>query len=357
MDPSWQPDPTGRHHYRWWDGKQWTEVVADHGVESRDPMPKSTGPRRVVVSTTPEPGTWRLTDPTPARGTPVLGATAPNGGLPRTATESTATVSAAVPTDRTEQMPVPTAGSPARKVIDPSRSDLYRPTTGPAIYAQLGEERGRPIGRIIAAIVIMLGIIGGAIYLFAFRGSDGTQQSEPGVTAGQLDGPGDFYVADVELKRGDTVRFRVEGPENRDLITAFLAPRDLADSYATQYVSDLGTTDLTDPSQLIDTYTDARDLFEDQDARDAAQGYVRIQAVDRCCAGVPDSWSFIAMAPGLYRVMVIEANGRASEVRLIIESLGRQLVTASDIDDAYYRESFFTDSGFFRSTDPYLPPA
>jgi len=203
----------------------------------------------------------------------------------------------------------------------------------------------------------VLGIVGGAVYLFAFRGSEGSGESEPGVTAGILEGPGDFYVADVELKRGDTVRFRVEGPENRDLITAFLAPRDLADSYATQYVSDLGTTDLTDPSQLIDTYTDARDLFEDQDARDAAQGYVRIQSVDRCCAGVPDAWSFIAMAPGLYRVMVIEANGRDSEVRLIIESLGRQLVTASDIDDAYYRESFFTDSGFFRSTDPYLPPA
>lgn len=350
MDPSWQPDPTGRHHYRWWDGKQWTDIVADHGVESRDPMAKPSGPRRVVVSTTPEPGTWRLTDPTPARGTE--GVVAPN------AESATSRATGTAPVDRTEPMPVPpAAGSPTRKVIDPSRSDLYRPGSGTAIYAQLSEERGRPIGRIIAALVIVLGIIGGAVYLFAFRGSDGTGESEPGVTAGVLEGPGDFYVADVELKRGDTVRFRVEGPENRDLITVFLAPGDLANSYATQYVSDLGTTDLTDPSQLIDTYTDARDLFEDQDARDAAQGYVRIQTVDRCCAGVPDAWSFIAMAPGLYRVMVIEANGRDSEVRLVIESLGRQLVTASDIDDAYYRESFFTDSGFFRSTDPYVPPA
>ena len=349
MDPSWQPDPTGRHHYRWWDGKQWTDVVADHGVESRDPMAKPAGPRRVVVSTTPEPGTWRLTDPTPARGTAVPG----TGPINTTSPGATAP-----PVDRTEPMPVPdAAGAPARKVIDPSRSDLYRPASGPAIYAQLSEERGRPIGRVIAAVVVVLGIIGGAVYLFAFRGSDGTTDREPGVTAGLIEGPGDFYVADVELKRGDTVRFRVEGPDNRDLITAFLAPRDTADSYATQYVSDLGTTDLTDPSQLIDTYTDARDLFEDQDARDAVQGYVRIQPVDRCCAGVPDAWSFIAMAPGLYRVMVIEANGRDSEVRLIIESLGRQLVTASDIDDAYYRESFFTDSGFFRSTDPYTPPA
>ena len=33
---SWEPDPTGRHQYRWWDGEQWTDQVADNGVQTVD---------------------------------------------------------------------------------------------------------------------------------------------------------------------------------------------------------------------------------------------------------------------------------------------------------------------------------
>jgi Protein of unknown function (DUF2510) len=37
-DPaSWQPDPTGKHDHRYWDGTRWTENVADGGVASTDP--------------------------------------------------------------------------------------------------------------------------------------------------------------------------------------------------------------------------------------------------------------------------------------------------------------------------------
>ena len=33
----WQPDPTGKHDHRYWDGTQWTENVSDAGVASTDP--------------------------------------------------------------------------------------------------------------------------------------------------------------------------------------------------------------------------------------------------------------------------------------------------------------------------------
>ncbi|MCY4435533.1 MAG: RDD family protein [bacterium] len=36
--PAWQPDPTGRHQYRWWDGERWTHHVADDGVATSDPV-------------------------------------------------------------------------------------------------------------------------------------------------------------------------------------------------------------------------------------------------------------------------------------------------------------------------------
>src|SRR5262249_54858439 len=33
----WQPDPRGRHQYRYWDGARWTADVADQGATSQDP--------------------------------------------------------------------------------------------------------------------------------------------------------------------------------------------------------------------------------------------------------------------------------------------------------------------------------
>ena len=35
--PSWQPDPTRRHQYRYFDGAKWTDHVADHGQSTKDP--------------------------------------------------------------------------------------------------------------------------------------------------------------------------------------------------------------------------------------------------------------------------------------------------------------------------------
>lgn len=37
--PSWQPDPSGRFHYRWWTGTEWTSYVATHGQVVVDTSP------------------------------------------------------------------------------------------------------------------------------------------------------------------------------------------------------------------------------------------------------------------------------------------------------------------------------
>lgn len=41
--PEWYPDPTGRHHYRYWDGSAWTEDVATDGVVTSDSLPPEGG--------------------------------------------------------------------------------------------------------------------------------------------------------------------------------------------------------------------------------------------------------------------------------------------------------------------------
>ena len=35
---SWQPDPTGRSQFRWWDGTSWTSHVSTNGQLAEDPL-------------------------------------------------------------------------------------------------------------------------------------------------------------------------------------------------------------------------------------------------------------------------------------------------------------------------------
>src|SRR5262249_36457513 len=37
--PGWYPDPAARHQFRYWDGSNWSEHVANNGVTSSDPGP------------------------------------------------------------------------------------------------------------------------------------------------------------------------------------------------------------------------------------------------------------------------------------------------------------------------------
>lgn len=42
--PNWYPDPMGRHEYRWFDGRQWTQQISDRGIQGVDPVH---GPGRI----------------------------------------------------------------------------------------------------------------------------------------------------------------------------------------------------------------------------------------------------------------------------------------------------------------------
>lgn len=51
----WQPDPSGRHELRYWDGSTWTQQVADGGESSTDPIGVS-GEQPAAVSSGPSTG-------------------------------------------------------------------------------------------------------------------------------------------------------------------------------------------------------------------------------------------------------------------------------------------------------------
>jgi hypothetical protein len=37
--PAWHPDPSGRFHWRWWDGREWTSQVSIDGQHMIDTNP------------------------------------------------------------------------------------------------------------------------------------------------------------------------------------------------------------------------------------------------------------------------------------------------------------------------------
>ena len=55
---SWEPDPTGRHQYRWFDGEEWTDQVADDGVQSVDPITSSEAGLSRDAPPSPPPGSF-----------------------------------------------------------------------------------------------------------------------------------------------------------------------------------------------------------------------------------------------------------------------------------------------------------
>ena len=54
---AWHPDPVGRHEYRWWDGSQWTEHVADGGVAAVDPLDSAAPAQTDTDATAPQGST------------------------------------------------------------------------------------------------------------------------------------------------------------------------------------------------------------------------------------------------------------------------------------------------------------
>ena len=77
--PGWQPDPAGRHEYRYWDGTAWTDDVSDAGMTAVDPL---SGPA-AGASTSGDPTTvldqTQANPPTAAYG---AGAAPGPGGYP-----------------------------------------------------------------------------------------------------------------------------------------------------------------------------------------------------------------------------------------------------------------------------------
>ena len=322
MEASWQPDPTGRHQYRWWDGATWSDVVADDGIESGDPFTPPSAKTVISVSTTPTPRV--VAAPRPAAGD-----------------EDPWTVEI--------ERPRAVDGTDQAARIAATNSVVAR-------YEAMPPPRLMTPGRWAAVALVLAAVLGAAAYLVVSAVSGPGVVVAPIVTSGELTGPGSFVVRDIRLTRGEGVRIRVEGSADADPVTYLLAPRATADKYASQYVTDFSPkSGFSDPAALYDTFTDAKQMFTERTLRDAVNGYVVVKDLDQCCKGVPDAGAFVASAPGVYRILVIEASGHATPLRILVEGYATALTTYRGLTHAFTSDAFFTDQAFFHSSGTYRP--
>lgn len=77
----WQPDPTGRHEHRYWDGTTWTDNVSNAGVASTDPVAGAGDEPTAVTPTAPADPTaaWSTTPGAPIPPLPQPATTGSNG--------------------------------------------------------------------------------------------------------------------------------------------------------------------------------------------------------------------------------------------------------------------------------------
>ncbi len=103
----WQPDPRGRHEYRYWDGTQWTDHVSDKGEVSQDPVADVGGSAEPAASAgaASEPATEVQPESAPE---PVAASEPVAAGEPDPAPEPVA----ATPTPGPEPTPASSASPP-----------------------------------------------------------------------------------------------------------------------------------------------------------------------------------------------------------------------------------------------------
>ncbi|MEJ7892839.1 MAG: DUF2510 domain-containing protein [Solirubrobacteraceae bacterium] len=165
----WQPDPRGRHEYRYWDGTQWTDHVSNQGKVSSDPVADA-----APAASDSEKSAIFKPDPTPTAGeteaAPAASASersevgSPTASEePTSAREEQTVVSEPRPifaSERTDVTPTPTPASTAGASV-PSSAPPAGTTTEPAT-AQTGakaaaqdlmKSRSPELATILSAVV------------------------------------------------------------------------------------------------------------------------------------------------------------------------------------------------------------
>jgi hypothetical protein len=160
----WNPDPTGRHEYRYWDGGRWTDDVSDNGLTSVDPVDGGASPGgdpTAVVDTT-----QRFDTPAGPQ----------SGGYP--------------------PQPGPQGPQSGGFPAQPGQAGPYGPSYGSGQLPPAQPARsGPPIGLIVGLAAVAIALIVGLVV--ALGGDDGDDDSATGTTETTADGTSGTTVDDA----------------------------------------------------------------------------------------------------------------------------------------------------------------
>lgn len=330
MEPSWQPDPTGRHHYRWWDGAQWTDQVSDSGVVSTDPPVMSPAPVPEppaapapsfpgAMAPGPTPGGFTPSVPTPAGPTVEGGFTPPTGA----------------PSD-------PAAGGftpPVSTPIETFTGASSTPKRRTWLYVALG----------IAGAVIVAGV-----GVAALAGGGGST-SGTGVRSIELDSDDAYETHTLDLDVGDVVRVRLEPSRRLDSRAIVLVDRDVAEA-AAEVVAER-FSDGTDVDEVYDeNFSDVDDVITGGDAEGRFEDAAVYWVIDTAERGDFDADAFVALAEGTYTLVITSFdNDSNGDVRMIVEEDDRGFDPEDDDLDEAFDNRFGTERAFYEDDDEYTP--
>jgi len=311
-EAGWQPDPHGRHEYRYWDGQEWTDQVSDGGVVSTDP-PGDVGEAPTDVTAPPS------TTDTVAQ--PVAGP--------------------------------PTAGSPAGP-----------PTAGAPVYTSPADEKPKrklPIG-ILALVGLGVAAVVAALVIF-LGGDDGGGTGE---FSGTISDDEPFVVQTFDLEAGEAVRAIVEPSDDLDARLSLGVEPDVATSEVFAGTDDIDVDDLlsdysfyyedlfsgsveSDLSEdlsegLSDDFSDFTELL-DEDLPSLADAGVPFGTINENETEDPEGFVFLAPVDGEYSIIV---SGSDSE-----GDFDGNIDTAGPSDDfeELDAEDFF-DTPYFEALEP-----
>ncbi len=245
LAPGWNPDPTGRHEYRYWDGGRWTDDVSDHGVTGVDAMASDqTWTQYPQTTQSPPTGPYPPAAPYPpmTQGPP----TAPYG----------------------------TGPYPPRDGADPTATWGAGPPPGPAGPLGPSGQYPAPTGRsgpspglLVGLAALAVAVIGGIAYLLIHDDGDDTatdQTSQTEESVPEIPGGGGSDITLPDTSDGPTTLPDDDGSSGPG--------------------SDEGGTDDDENQVFVDTLADALEgtgIYSREQAECAAQVMLDQLGVER----------------------------------------------------------------------------
>ncbi len=243
--PGWQPDPTGRHDHRYWDGAAWTDNVANAGVASTDAYEAADAPDASMTA-----GEVPDAPPPPAPGdAPTEAVPAASGWADPTSTFPAVTDDPTSTWSSTPAPPAPPSYTPPPAPAGPLGPD-----------GSGGSKRGLVIGGAILAAVVLA-----VVAFMALGGDDDDDASEvraelaaqfrgsSDLSDEQADCVADHVVDEIGADRFEDVDFDADEP-----------PADLADDLFAAATGSLEACDI-DPADFAGTGDDDKPVDDDGD--------------------------------------------------------------------------------------------